>query len=72
MADPTGPPFGFVADGCQRAREANEPVVRAEVEREFAAKLAEATDRDRQSIWQAVEREVERRLNRLAPPDALY
>ncbi len=63
---------GFVADGYERARDANQPIVRAEVEREFAAKLRNASSADQKRIRGEIECEIERRLNALAPPDALY
>ena len=59
---------GFVADGYVRARDANQPIVRAEVEREFAARLGSASTADQKKI----RAEIEKRLNALAPPDAFY
>ena len=63
---------GFVADGYDRARDANEPIVRAEVESEFAVRLSNASTADQKRIRGEIEREIEKRLNALAPPDALY
>lgn len=63
---------GFVADGYERARAANEPFVRAEVEKEFADELRNASAVQLWSIRWRMQREIERRLERLAPPDALY
>lgn len=63
---------GVVADGYKRARDASEPIVRGEVEREFASLLENASAADRKRIRHEMEREIERRLCRLAPPDALY
>jgi hypothetical protein len=63
---------GFVADGYGRARYANQPIVRSEVEREFAARLSNASAADKKRIRAEMEREIEKRLNVLAPPDALY
>ncbi len=62
----------FVADGYDRAREASEPIVRAEVEREFAAELQSAAESIRVQVRSRMEREVQRRLDRIAPRDALY
>lgn len=63
---------GFVADGYDRACDANQPIVRAEVEREFAVRLCNASTADQKRIRGEIEREIEKRLNALAPPDALY
>ncbi len=63
---------GFVDDGYERARDANQPIVRADVEREFAVRLSNASTADQKRIHREIEREIEKRLNALAPPDALY
>lgn len=63
---------GFVADGNDRARDANQPIVRSKVEREFAARLSNASTADQKQIRAEMEREIEKRLNALAPPEALY
>jgi hypothetical protein len=63
---------GFVADGYDRARDANQPIFRSEVEREFAARLSNASAAHQKRIRAEMEREIEKRLNALAPPDALY
>ena len=64
---------GFVADGHARARNANKQVVRAEVELEFADQFNNAsTAGQKKRIRVEIEREIEKRLNALAPPDALY
>ncbi len=62
----------FVADGYDRARDANEPIIRAEVESEFVVRLSNASNAERKRIRGEIEREIEERLNALAPPDALY
>ena len=63
---------GFSVDGYDRARNANEPIVRCEVEREFAAKLGSASVFEQLRIHLIIEREIKKRLNPLSPPDALY
>ncbi|MCA9168603.1 MAG: hypothetical protein KDB23_13100 [Planctomycetales bacterium] len=63
---------GFVADGCRRARDASRAIVRSEVEREFAGKLVNATAADQKRLRVEMDREIEKRLSILAPPDALY
>ena len=65
-------PNGFIADGHDRARDANEPIVRSDVEREFASMLEGASRAEQKQIRDQMEREINRRLNDLAPPDALY
>ncbi len=64
---------GFVADGDTRVRDANASRVRAEVEREFAAAIRNATSflQRLRLRWQ-IDRVVQSRLDQLAPPDALY
>ena len=62
----------FIAGGYDEARRANKPSVREEVEREFAAKLGAASTADRKRIAAEIDREIEKRLKRIAPPDALY
>ncbi len=67
---------GFVADGYFRARNASKPIIRSEVERQFAARLAGASSAEQKQILVEMEREIEKRLNAAAPPaappDALY
>lgn len=63
---------GFVADGYDRARDANEPIIGAEVESEFAVRPSAASNAERKRIRGEIEREIEERLNALAPRDALY
>jgi hypothetical protein len=62
----------FVVDGCCRAQSAAEPAIRAQVVAAFSAQLAAAGFWRRFSLWRAIEREVQRRLDKVAPPDALY
>ena len=65
----------FLADGYQRGRAACETsrvAIRREVEQEFADRLRQAGFFGRLLIRRRIRREVERRLNKLAPPDALY
>ena len=64
--------IGFVADGYDRARDANEPIVRSEVEREFTDRLGNASTANQKRIRAEIEREIQKRLDALAPPDALY
>jgi hypothetical protein len=63
---------GIVADGHERAVRALEPVVRAEVEAEYAERLAAASRWKRARLKQEIRREIERRIAERAPPDALY
>ena len=65
----------FLADGYQRgraARETSRAAIRREVEQEFADRLRQAGFFSRLLIRRRIRREVERRLSKLAPPDALY
>ena len=62
----------FVQDGYRLAYAALEPSVRAAVEAEFAERLAVASLIERWQLRRAMAREVERRLQQMAPPDALY
>ena len=72
MADRDHPESGFVADGHERARRALEPMIRAEVEREFAEELQNAPPWQQHWIRRKIQREIERRIAAAAPPDALY
>ena len=72
MADQDHRESRFVADGCERARCALEPVIRAEVEQEFAQELREAPLYKRYWVRQKIRREIQRRIAAAAPPDALY
>jgi hypothetical protein len=56
----------FVADGHQRAREASEPRIRADVAKEFAARLQRASPEELPTLRREMEREIERRLERIA------
>jgi hypothetical protein len=66
------PGFKFVVDGYCRARTAAELRVRTQVEAEYSGQLAAAGFWERVRLWRQIEREAQRRLDRLAPPDALY
>jgi hypothetical protein len=72
MAEGNHPPMRFVADGHRRAREAMEPSIRAAVESEFAVQLKGASFWQRWRIRAAIEREIDRRIERMAPRHALY
>lgn len=63
---------GIVADGLVRAQAACEPLIRAEVAREFAPRLRGTPTWRRWLLRWLMEREVRRRLRRAAPPDGLY
>ena len=62
----------FVVDGHRRARDGCEAAVRTEVEQESADELRQASIFGRMRIRRRIEREIERRICNLAPPDALY
>ena len=62
----------FFADGYERLRCEHEPEIRAEVERKYAHQIASAWWLNRRRIRKQIEREIETRLDDLAPPDALY
>ena len=63
---------GFLADGYERAYSANEPIVRAEVQREYADRLAEALPGERKRIRGEMARVIAERLEQVAPPNAEY
>ena len=63
---------GFVADGYERARSANEPAVRQETESKYAAQIANASWLQQRKLRKQIEIEIEQQLDELAPPDALY
>lgn len=65
-----GESSGFVADGHDRA----ERGIRAQVEAEYAErlKLKQATREEEARLRLAMQREMESRMDREAPPDALY
>ena len=62
----------FVEGGWKNARTATEPLVRAEVEAEYAERLKEASPWRRFWLRREMEREIRRRTNAAAPRDALY
>ena len=62
----------FLADGDQRLRNVQKPQVRAEVEQQYADRLAAASWFERRKIRKQIKAEIKRRLNELSPPDALY
>jgi hypothetical protein len=62
----------IVADGWHRARSANASAIRAEVEREYAERLQSAGCFRRCLLRWEMRREIERRLERVAPPWGLY
>lgn len=63
---------GFLADGYWRAREGTEPIIRSQVELEFNDRLSPATVADQRRIREEMEIEISKRLDKLAPPEALY
>jgi hypothetical protein len=65
-------PNGFLFDGCERAQAAVRLAIREQVTAEYAEAFATASFWDRLRLWREIEREVARRVNKLAPPDALY
>ena len=62
----------FMKGGYKRARTAHESRIRNEVEREFAAEIKKASWWRRFLIRRRMKREIEERLYRVAPPNALY
>ncbi|HUQ69104.1 MAG TPA: hypothetical protein VM165_06265 [Planctomycetaceae bacterium] len=62
----------IVANGCQLARAAAEPVIRAEVSVEYAERLAQADSHERQRLLHKMEREINRRVAEKAPYWGLY
>jgi hypothetical protein len=72
MTDSKNTADKFVADGYWRARTASEPYVRAEVLKEFDKRLQEAPLEELPSVQREMEQEVQRRLDQIAPPWALY
>jgi hypothetical protein len=62
----------FVADGYERACEAAIDKIRAAVAIEYAERLQAAGWWERWLLRYAMRREVERRLQRIAPPWGLY
>ncbi len=64
---------GIVADGYNRACAALEPAIRAEVRKEFAERLENASFLERLRLRREMAAEIERRVRAKAPPpDALY
>lgn len=68
---------GFVQDGHKRLMDALaakgvRDQVRTEVESEFAPALQQAPVWQRWQLRREIERELKRRIKKLAPPDALY
>ena len=63
---------GFVADGYRRAKRAAAEHIRPQVEQEYADRLQHATDDERTTLRREMEEEIKQRINKIAPPDALY
>jgi hypothetical protein len=63
---------GLVANGCERARLAAEPQIRAEVEREYESRIANASLIQRWRLKREMNRLIKQRLSQIAPPDAIY
>ena len=72
LSDANTQPSGFLANGYKIALAANLPHVRREVEAEYADQLAAASLSDERRIRREMDLLVKERLNKLAPPDALY
>jgi hypothetical protein len=64
--------YSLIHGGCQLARAAAAPAVRAQVMAEHAAELAEARGWRRYRLSRRIEAEVRRRVAKIAPSDALY
>lgn len=63
----------FVAWGQRNPIEGMQPVIRAEVEREFAEQYQQATTKaERRGIKRQIEAEIRSRLDRVAPSNGLY
>ncbi len=62
----------IVVDGCSRARAAAEPKVRADVERQYADRLATASMIQRWRLKLEMKKQIAEQLAKIAPPDALY
>jgi hypothetical protein len=58
----------FVNDGYERACKA----IRAEVQSKYARQFSEANDKERKVLLKKIEAEVRARIERKAPPGALY
>ncbi len=63
---------GIVSDGGNRAYQANIKAVRAEVEKKYADQLVEAGFWKRIKLRRQIEKEVQKRMKKIAPPGALY
>ncbi|MFO0787991.1 MAG: hypothetical protein U0805_00940 [Pirellulales bacterium] len=72
MAHHLQPNCDFVADGRERLKAAAYDAVRLEVEREFAERLPSAGWFGRVLLKCEIRREIHRRLDQIAPLDALY
>ncbi len=64
--------FSFVADGYGRLRSAAAQEIRAKFAVEYAEQLAAAGFWRRLWLWHVIEREVQLRLDNVAPPGACY
>ena len=62
----------IVADGCGRARDAAEPAIRTQVEREYAQRLAAASPLQRLLLRREMRRQIASRVEQVAPLDGLY
>lgn len=62
----------FIVGGWRRAHSAAEPEVRKQVFAEYSEQLEAATAWERFWLWHKVEREIKRRVKKMAAPDALY
>jgi hypothetical protein len=62
----------IVQNGCRRARSAHVSTIRSEVQQEFAERLKSAWLFKQLLLRLAMWREIERRLDRVAPPWGLY
>jgi hypothetical protein len=62
----------YLSDGCERAQSAAEPEIRATVAAEFAIEFDRASGWRRFAVWWAMEKEISRRLERVAPSGACY
>jgi hypothetical protein len=65
-------PSHFLFNGHARAQAAIKRQIREQLLAEYADALATASFWGRVRLWREIECEVARRLNKLAPPDALY
>ena len=62
----------IVADGQRRAYDGNTEQVRAEVEAKYTEELKNAGFWRRRSLRRQMEREIQQRLEKTAPPGGLY